>query len=160
MKQNIQFDELEIGGVYYTSRACRGVITLKVVKLTDNFVEFGNNPDDRSSLGYGMSMSKEEYNEFIETTADRLNLYRTEDEVLSIFCDAREIAKTDIKNRFSGLTKDETINLLAKKLYLELEAYPDEYGDDKYRQLGVMDFLNEEFIKNKWWNLLVDKDRG
>ena len=98
-----------------------------------------------------MSMSKEEYNEFIETTADRLNLYRTEDEVLSIFCDAREIAKTDIKNRFSGLTKDETINLLAKKLYLELEAYPDEdeYGD-KDRQLGVMDFLNEEFIKNKW----------
>lgn len=159
MKQNIQFDELEIGGVYYTSRAYRGVITLKVVKLTDNFVEFGNNPDDRSSLGYGMSMSKEEYNEFIETTADRLNLYRTEDEVLSIFCDAREIAKTDIKNRFSGLTKDETINLLAKKLYLELEASPDEYGD-KDRQLGVMDFLNEEFIKNKWWNLLVDKDRG
>lgn len=150
MKQNITFDELENGGVYYTSRAYAGVITLKVIKLTDNFVEFGNNPDDRSSLGYGMSMSKEEYNEFIETTADRLNLYRTEDEVLSIFCDAREIAKTDIKNRFSGLTKDETINLLAKKLYLELEAYPDEYGDDKYRQLGVMDFLNEEFIKNKW----------
>lgn len=107
MKQNIQYDELEIGGLYYTTHT--------------SLFDF--------------------------------------DEVLSISCDAREIAKTDIKNRFSGLTKDETINLLAKKLYLELEAYPDEYGD-KDRQLGVMDFLNEEFIKNKWWNLLVDKDRG